>query len=78
EEAIMDYLENHSTIKNAEARKITHVRADYQMKTIFGRMVKNGMIEQVPDTRTAATAYRKKTKEQKPPELLITEQSSMS
>ena len=59
EEAIMDFLEKNSTIRNAEARKVTHVRADYQIKGIFGRMVKKGMIEQVPGTRTANTAYRK-------------------
>jgi ATP-dependent DNA helicase RecG len=60
EEAIMDYLEKHGTIKNREARRITHVRADYQIKAVFGRMVKAGLIEQVPGTRTSNTAYRKK------------------
>ena len=59
EEAIMDFLETNSTIRNSQARKVTHVRADYQIKGIFGRMVKKGMIEQVPGTRTANTAYRK-------------------
>jgi len=59
EEAIMAYLDKHPTIKNREARKITHVRADYQMKSIFGRMVDKGLIEQVPGTRTSSTAYRK-------------------
>ena len=60
EETIMDYLQNHATIKNGQARQATHIRADYQIKTIFGRMVTSGMIEQVPGTRTAATAYRKR------------------
>ena len=60
EVAIMDYLENSSTIRNRDARRIAHVRADYQMKSIFGRMVKKGLIEQVPGTRTSNTAYRKK------------------
>ncbi len=60
EEAIMAYLEKHLTIKNSEARKMTHVRADYQMKSIFGRMVDKGLIEQVPGTRTFNTSYRKK------------------
>jgi hypothetical protein len=46
--------------KNRTARQITGVRMDYQMKRIFGEMQKAGMIEQVPDTRTASTAYRKK------------------
>lgn len=59
EEAIMDYLEKHSTIQNGEAREITHVRRDHQMKAIFNRMVKAGLIEQVPGTRTSSTTYRK-------------------
>jgi hypothetical protein len=58
----MDYLEAHATIKNRDARAITHIRADYQIKAVFGGMVKSGMIEQVPGTRTSSTAYRKKLK----------------
>jgi ATP-dependent DNA helicase RecG len=61
EEAINQYLATHATIKNSQARKVTHVRADYQMKAIFGRMVEKGMIEQIPGTRTSSTAYRKKS-----------------
>lgn len=59
EEVIMDYLETHDTINNSEARGVTHIRADYQVKAAFNRMVKAGLIEQVPGTRTASTAYRK-------------------
>jgi ATP-dependent DNA helicase RecG len=59
EVAIMEYLEKNETIRNSVARKITHIRADHQIKSIFGRMVKKGMIEQVPGTRTSNTAYRK-------------------
>jgi len=66
EEAIMDYLETHETIKNKRAREVTHVRADYQIKSIFGRMVAGRMIEQVPGTRTSSTAYRKVTKPENP------------
>ncbi len=46
----MEYLEKNTTIKNREAREITHIRQDYQMKSIFGRMVDADMIEQVPNT----------------------------
>ena len=60
EEAIMAYLEKNPMIKNAQARKIAHIRADYQIKSIFGRMVEKGLIEQVPGTRTSSTAYRKR------------------
>lgn len=62
EEAIMDYLTSNATIKNAQARQVTHVRADYQIKIILGRMVEKGLIEQIPGTRTSATAYRKVAK----------------
>ena len=58
----MDFLETNDTIRNGQAHKIAHVRADYQMKSIFGRMVKAGLIEQVPGTRTSNTAYQKKSK----------------
>jgi ATP-dependent DNA helicase RecG len=57
--AILEYLETHETIKNKTARAVTHVRANYQMKAVFGRMVEKGQIEQVPNTRTSSSAYRK-------------------
>lgn len=59
EEAIMEYLETHESIKNSEARAVTHIPTDYRIKSIFGRMVDTGLIEQVPGTRTSSTAYRK-------------------
>jgi ATP-dependent DNA helicase RecG len=62
EETIMKFLETHETIKNKEARGITGVRMDYQMKSIFAKMERAGLIEQVPDTRTYNTAYRRKLK----------------
>ncbi len=62
QEAIMDYLATRDTINNGEARRITHVRQDYQIKAIFNRMVKAGLIEQVPGTRTSNTKYRKPAK----------------
>ena len=68
----MDYLEKNPTIKNKVARQITHIRADYQIKSIFGQMVKRDMIEQVIGTRTSSTAYRKKhTPSEKQAELPI-------
>ena len=55
EEAILDYLQSHPTIKNREAREITHINSDFRIKAIFGRMIDKGMIEQVPGTRTSNT-----------------------
>lgn len=60
EESIMKYLEANKTIKNKKARDVANVRMDYQMKEIFRRMQEKGLIEQVPNTRTSSTAYRKK------------------
>lgn len=59
EEAIMKYLESNDSIKNRKAREVANVRMDYQMKAIFNRMQERGLIEQVPNTRTSSTAYRK-------------------
>ena len=50
----MDYLSENETIRNKTARQITHINADYTIKKVFGEMVKKGMIEQVPGTRTLA------------------------
>jgi ATP-dependent DNA helicase RecG len=62
EEAILKYLDEHPTIKNKQARAVTHVVRDHQVKKIFGTMVQKGLIEQVPGTRTGATAYRRRAK----------------
>jgi len=60
EEAILNYLKVNPTIKNKQARAITHISEDHKIKSIFGRMQEKGLIEQVPDTRTNSTAYRLK------------------
>jgi hypothetical protein len=62
----MDYLESHATIKNCESRTITHIRANYRIKSVFGRIVNSGMLEQIPGTRTSGTAYRNVNKPVKP------------
>jgi ATP-dependent DNA helicase RecG len=59
EDTIMKYLETHETIKNAVARQITYTRTDFRMKSIFNRMEKAGLIEKVPGTRTASTAWQR-------------------
>ncbi len=58
ETAILDYLSENPTIKNKKAREICHVQGDYIIKETFKRMVKMGLIEKVPGTRTSSTAYR--------------------
>jgi ATP-dependent DNA helicase RecG len=60
EEAILAFLEKNPTIRNKQARAITHISEDHKIKTIFGRMQEKDLIEQVPGTRTASTAYQRK------------------
>jgi ATP-dependent DNA helicase RecG len=62
EQAIMKYLETHHTIKNKEARAITHIKDSDQMKRILSRMAKNGEIEGVPGARFGGMAYQMKRK----------------
>lgn len=59
EEAIMDFLDQHETIRNKQAREITHIPADHKVKNIFRKMVSTGMIEQIPGTITGGIKYRK-------------------
>lgn len=58
-EIIMSYLEKNEQIKNAKAREITHIPTDFRMKGIFNKMEKAGLIEKVPGTNTASTAWQK-------------------
>jgi ATP-dependent DNA helicase RecG len=59
ETIILEYLEDHETIKNKEAREICHVHADYVIKDIFRKLVERELIARVPGTRTASTSYMK-------------------
>jgi ATP-dependent DNA helicase RecG len=59
ETLILGYLETHGTIKNKEVREICHIQADYVVQVIFRKLMERQLIERVPGTRTAATAYRR-------------------
>jgi ATP-dependent DNA helicase RecG len=58
ETIILQYLENHATIKNKEARELCHIQGDYIVKEIFRKLVERQLIERVPGKRTAAIVYR--------------------
>ena len=58
ETIILKYLDSNPTIRNKVAREICHISADYVVKDIFGRMVERGLIEKVPGTDRATTAYK--------------------
>jgi len=62
EEAINNYLDTHDTIKNKEAREITHITDSDKMKRILRTMAESGEIEPVPGAKFGGMKYRKKRK----------------
>ena len=62
EQAIMRFLESHETIRNKQAREITHIKDSDQMKRILSTMARRGEIEGVPGARFGGMIYRKKQK----------------
>lgn len=59
EEIILEYLEVNASIANKRAREICFVDADYKMRRTFQKLEEKGLIEKVPGTTQATTAYRK-------------------
>ena len=59
EEIILEYLEVNEAIANKRAREICYVDADYKMRRTFQKLEEKGLIEKVPGTTQATTAYRK-------------------
>jgi ATP-dependent DNA helicase RecG len=62
EEAIKNYLETHATIKNKQARELTHITDSDKMKRILRTMSESGEIDAVPGTQFGGMKYRKKRK----------------
>ena len=62
EQTIMNYLETHDTIRNKQAREITHIRDSDKMKRILSTMADKGEIEGVPGAQFGGMKYRKKQK----------------
>jgi ATP-dependent DNA helicase RecG len=62
EQTIKNYLDEHPTIKNKQAREITHIRDSDQMKRILSNMAKQGEIEPVPGAAFGGMKYQKKQK----------------
>lgn len=58
EELILEYLATHESIANRQAREICYIGSENKMKRILQRMVKSGLIEQVPGTTRYNAAYR--------------------
>lgn len=58
ETLILTYLETNQSIQNKKAREICHITADYVVKELFKKLVDRELIEKIPGTRTASTAYQ--------------------
>jgi ATP-dependent DNA helicase RecG len=59
EKAIMDYLVNHPTINNRQAREVTRIAEDHKIRATFRRMEARGMLERTPDSVTSNTRWKK-------------------
>ena len=60
QEAIMEYLENHETIRNSEARELTGIKSENAVKRVFLKLAEANMIERVPLLRGPLARWRKK------------------
>jgi ATP-dependent DNA helicase RecG len=69
EEIILEYLQTHDQIANRQAREICYIGSENKMKVILQRMMRNDLIERVPNTTRYTAAYRlKKEPESKQPD----------
>ncbi len=60
EEMILEYLTNHEKVVNKEARELCYIGSENKMKGILQRMVRQNLIELVPETTRYNAAYRMK------------------
>ena len=58
EEMILEYLAKHENITNRVARDLCYIGSENKMKTILQRMIKNGLIELVPERTRYTAAYQ--------------------
>lgn len=63
QELIINYLKNHDSITNKDAREICSIQSENTVKHIFKRMVDDGLIEPIKGVTVFKTAYRLKTKD---------------
>ena len=62
EKAILDYLEHHDSVKNAEAREFTGIKSENAVKSVFLRLAKEGFIERVPGLGGSAARWQRTKK----------------
>jgi hypothetical protein len=59
----MKFLETNKTIRNKQAREITHIRDSDKMKRILSSMADKEEIEGVPGAQYGGMKYRRKQKD---------------
>ncbi len=59
EELVLEYMNTHDEITNSIGREITGIKSENTMKQVFYRLKNRNMLEQVPEKRGAAAAWRK-------------------
>ena len=57
EQAILDYLSQNEWIKNADARRITHIQQPHKINNIFREMEARGLIRRKEGSNTSSRAY---------------------
>lgn len=60
EDMVIEYLENHNEVTNAEGRKLTGIKSENTMKRVFWRLRDKGLIEMIPGRARCKSAWRKK------------------
>lgn len=58
EEMIIEYLQNHDEIANAEVRRLTGIGSENKVKSIFKQMIYAGELESIPGRSLRYAAYR--------------------
>ncbi|MEZ6995764.1 MULTISPECIES: ATP-binding protein [unclassified Aeromonas] len=59
EELVIDYLREHEEITNKIGREITGIKSENKMKSVFLRLKDRDIIEQIPERKGSAAAWRK-------------------
>jgi ATP-dependent DNA helicase RecG len=57
DELVLEYLETHAEIRNRDAREMTGIKSENQMKDVFYRMRDQGLIERVPGKQGNSAAW---------------------
>ena len=58
----MEYMDSHEEITNRIGRELTGISSENVMKNVFWRLRDRGYLEQIPERKGAAAAWRKPKK----------------